>query len=934
MKSRMPVVACCLLSVAALGASQRAFADTANGQLVTIGAETVYRVTIASGDVKLNAADVAVLAANPTVPMLKDGAGRLIVEADLAAAGWDGELRITNGYYRIDGETGALGGIVGATRVSGAGQLEHNFQKDNFCATSGENLFLEGSGPDGSGAFRYVKDKANQFTLGRSGSDPKPTLTLTGPTTIGSKSKRMEFRAFETVDMGGYDLTVNAGSGGCGAFALVGGSLKNSGDIYVRNTTSSEFVLCFEGVAAFDATVSQKTIHFAAKTHLMLTNMKIDMPYGIETAGTWYVYDGNWGATTMTCSGPVKLGGHYYNQMHTNFTIRFTGPFDPNGKILKGGSNNGRTEFLRGPGSGEFLVGGMGPDGTTFRLKDIGVYRQTAVSGISSEWGKSLSRLEIAGNVQQTNDTANGRLYVGGTGTKDVLKRGVLEINDGVGLTNQVYAGFDPNCHGSIFQRGGWFGVKSGTGYLGQNTQGALRGEAYYELSGGTFQQSQWVLLGLNGGHGVFRQSGGEVLACTSDGFALAHGSNARASACLDGGTFRQYGQLLLCKFLWASGNETASGAKCDFTVDGGSFAMVTGGAVELGAMSNSTAVLNLNAGTMKVGRVRRSQTFKSIHYQRPDVAIGGNAAYVNFDGGTLEPVYTDIDLLESSLTRVTVYGGGAVFKMSQNTFIAAPLQAPTGSGVSSIPFDCAIPWQYVGAPYVEITGDGTGASAVAEFDSTNGVITGVRVTSPGCGYTWAKAVISQCGYTNRVEVVPTLSANVTTGGIAAVGGTGKLTLNAVNTYGGVTRVADGATVKAGVAGAIPSGSGLVLDTGTIDLNGFAHTAATLSGTNGTVKGDLTLTGSLMTDAELRRADVGQALSVEGRLTFASGAKVRLANAGVLTDDMESYPLVTATGGITGTPGFEADAETKWCLSVRGNTLWCRKPRGMVMVIR
>jgi len=78
-------------------------------------------------------------------------------------------------------------------------------------------------------------------------------------------------------------------------------------------------------------------------------------------------------------------------------------------------------------------------------------------------------------------------------------------------------------------------------------------------------------------------------------------------------------------------------------------------------------------------------------------------------------------------------------------------------------------------------------------------------------------------GYTTIAQTgAPVLAPNQATGGLTKLG-SGTLTLGGTNTYGGATTINAG-TLKLGNAGALPTGTDVVLAGGTLDLNGFAVT--------------------------------------------------------------------------------------------------------------
>lgn len=87
---------------------------------------------------------------------------------------------------------------------------------------------------------------------------------------------------------------------------------------------------------------------------------------------------------------------------------------------------------------------------------------------------------------------------------------------------------------------------------------------------------------------------------------------------------------------------------------------------------------------------------------------------------------------------------------------------------------------------------------------------------------------------------------NVISGtGALTMTGAGTQTLSAANTYAGATTVSGG-TLKAGIAAALPTGTALTISGGTVDVNNFAQTVASLSD-GGLSAGTLTNSGATTT---------------------------------------------------------------------------------------
>ena len=109
-----------------------------------------------------------------------------------------------------------------------------------------------------------------------------------------------------------------------------------------------------------------------------------------------------------------------------------------------------------------------------------------------------------------------------------------------------------------------------------------------------------------------------------------------------------------------------------------------------------------------------------------------------NFHGGTLKAQTNSNSTFMTGLTAAYVYGEGAIIDDNGRSItIGQSLIAPEGSGVSI--GDLVVNGTgYIDTPIVQISGDGTGATAVATIDYATGNLTGITITNPGVNYTTA----------------------------------------------------------------------------------------------------------------------------------------------------------------------------------------------------
>lgn len=424
--------------------------------------------------------------------------------------------------------------------------------------------------------------------------------------------------------------------------------------------------------------------------------------------------------------------------------------------------------------------------------------------------------------------------------------RGIIEVVSGGVFTNTVWLGrvttdygISQNeanawCHGSLCLREG---SQTMLFSKDQNIFVGSCGSGYVEQSGGYLRSKSLFYLGAGQrGRGLWYQTGGQSL--HEGNIIMGNYSRtanpSKAVLWISGGSLEAWEAICSGKTRYDAGN---TGNQDQITISGDETLVSVDNGIDLAGTTDAKTTLNLNGGTLwaHFAQVLTNEL-------QTQMATGefreytGNSARVNFNGGVYRYRRNDkkknkdgyraesFFYGDSDRLTLTSYGKGANFSVDKNQTanLDHSLCAPSGKGVQSIalPSDFGdLPdGAYVGAPFVEITGDGVGATAVAEFDSVLGRVTGVTVTSPGCNYTTASANLIRGGYTNTVALTVTLGDNVS-GGLTK-SGEGVLRLNVANTYTGKTVVSNG-TLVAAQEGAIPSASEIELAGGTLDAGGF-----------------------------------------------------------------------------------------------------------------
>ena len=479
------------------------------------------------------------------------------------------------------------------------------------------------------------------------------------------------------------------------------------------------------------------------------------------------------------------------------------------------------------------------------------------------------------------------------------------------------------------------------------------RGFGYYALKGGRLVAAgDWYLGGT--GEGVLDIDGGELWHTPSS----IHKSRCRIGAdncyaavrVANGGVFDAANTLESVLIPGYNRSETSA----EFTVeDGGTVRMdkqYKGVSLGMGKSATySHSVVNLNGGTFGAYSVHRPKSYVYPTAEWPegtstDKQLTNTYAFVNCNGGTFVnygwgAAFGSRTSYSIPPNRVTLFEKGLIFDsngMDCSLGAGGGLQAPSGQGVASIPWNAATDGAgYIGSPIVKIVGDGKGATAWADFDIVSGLVTNIHVTSPGNDYTYANALITMNRTT--VKTIPCTLGTFASGGLTKIG-SAALKVAATNTYTGATTIRKG-TLMLMADDVISSASALVLDGGTLDLNGMSQTFSSLSvTTNGgnVLNGTLSLSG-LTIDLDDVRAN--GPLAFGGALRFAPGAALEVRNAGTVARPPVRYRLATFTGEVEGMPLAVSPSTLEalpagWQIKQAGGEIVLLYPVGTTMIIR
>ena len=592
-----------------------------------------------------------------------------------------------------------------------------------------------------------------------------------------------------------------------------------------------------------------------------------------------------------------------------------------------------------------------------------------------------VAKLKIAGIYSNANKSAATRMGRNlsrasscGRGIMEILED--AEVEERFATSGSAYYTSVPNgwgddekfayAHaksiGSYYQRGGIYRTTTGTeNYLG-NYFGF-----YYSLEGGLLHfRSTSRMAYCSAATAIIHQRAGT---CYFDNCSFdSAGAGRFAHHYISGGT------LAMTNGEYALVRQDAEGRSLSFGQGYGALAVLTvegedtlcdmhiidehlswRSSLNLAAQHYSRAQVNLLSG----GVLRANGIFKKLNAAVNTVSgkavnedMVGNVADIAFDGGIMQLTCRNKNADQKIFRNFTgendhvrVFGGGAVIDTNgKNWSLGAALEAPEGNGVEAIALPDGIKnaaaWEFTASPTVEITdptGVGTGATAVAVFDTVEGKVTGIKITNRGNNYTSAQATISRGGHTNKWTVAAVVSPNVS-GGFEKRGAC-TLTVDKVCTYTGNTKVSLG-TLKLGVAGAINASSGIVLAGGTLDVTSDASFNVPVVGGAGTIVGveELNMAATTLFDAEQMLGR--EVMTFAGIVKFPAGATLDITNLDSLaTTKRTRFALISAEGGISGAlPSLSSQlVQNGWWLelSVDGKQLYARRPfKGVHLICR
>jgi autotransporter-associated beta strand protein len=388
-----------------------------------------------------------------------------------------------------------------------------------------------------------------------------------------------------------------------------------------------------------------------------------------------------------------------------------------------------------------------------------------------------------------------------------------MDINGGSLFANYDAGQFNSSVIiGNLIGGAGSLRLNSGT--LAEKQQFAhgsgTAGVSGFTMNGGTATFGSFMVVGFRYDHSVFNMNGGSLF-LSNNLITIAAGGGAEAIGVVNlrGGTITStatsgYAPTQGGIFVGENGTGTLN-------VFGNGSIALSGWGLRIGHNATGIGTVNLKGGVVTTTSVSR----------------GTGVGYLNANGGTLRASANN-DLFLPNLTAATLYTDG--FNVDDGGFsitIPQALLAAPGYGVLSIAVTNGGSG-YIDAPTVTLSGGaGSNATAIAQINYNTGTVTNVVVTCPGSGYNdfdGLDVAFSEGGGSGAGATTPVMVDNFG-GGVTKLG-TGTLYLNAVNTYNGVTTVANGTLGGTGsFAGhlqVLPAGRvapGLAGAIGTLTLN-------------------------------------------------------------------------------------------------------------------
>lgn len=570
------------------------------------------------------------------------------------------------------------------------------------------------------------------------------------------------------------------------------------------------------------------------------------------------IADGNWngpGARTATvnqsggtnnCNNSMSIGNA---ATATGFYNLTNGELDVSGEIDVGNGGAVGTFNIFGGTlniNSWFVTGRAGSVGCALNLSGGTINKNNNGAFIIAS-GAGNNGIVNSGTFNISGGTVNsaGEFWIAEnnltTGTNNISGTASMNIHNwvtvgrgGLGVVNMTGGQFNSDTQPLVVGiYGGGTGIwnqSSGSVSVNQDIwigQGDPNANGTINLNGGTITNTTWLAVGRQGGNGVFNINGGTYVRSGAGGGA--GGPNVSVSSGSGSGMVNVNSGLVDVS---AGDNWIGEVAAGTWNQNGGT---AINSYVQLGRNGGATGNLSLNGGVFAASQI----------------APGGGASTINFNGGTLKATASNANFL-SGLGTANVMAGGAVINCAGNAITIGQSLLNGGGGLTNVGSGTLYlngANTYLGQTTVSagtLGGVGTLASAVsvasgAALAPGTAAATGTMTINSNLTLAAGSSTsvkISLDGGANNDQVAGLTS--VTYAGTLVVTNIGAASLASGGSFHLFNAVAhSGNFSNAGSVTILPSGTGTFDPaTGILTVAGVVINAPTLSG------GKLTMTGS------------------------------------------------------------------------------------------
>ena len=607
-----------------------------------------------------------------------------------------------------------------------------------------------------------------------------------------------------TINSDGANAFIFGGNGGDGGGKISGGgSLTKSGTSTLTIRTANDYT-------------GGTTINSGSGTVICLDTTSVAgatsaLGNGVITIGTGVnvqVGDGTAGKGTITGTQIHNAGSITINRPDAS---TLGGAIDGAGPVTIQG---GGTVTMGTPGStytgnttltASSVTGGVANSLSSGSLYVLDNNANTNIN--SSGLAQSVGGLSGGGSVGGNVNTGGGNLTFSGTTTATFA--GGLNVGSGTITANGN--GLVQNLTGSAISFSGATVVNNGTlNYnpsvdttLGSTSAAVQVGTAANNV--GTLQVGPHAMLfastitvadsGFNNGNGTIIQTGG-LIQCNGN-LNITSNSQGIGTLNLSGGTFAVGGPVFMSQNTGANGIGSST-----INVGAGEQFGVVNNDITMGVFFNPSATINVNGGTLGFysdGSLTSYSGSNGIIFRNNNAQNMG-AYTVNLNGGVLAAATIGINITADS-------SGVGNFNLNLRptvNFNGGTLRATTSTSQFFNPA--------VGTFAATIAG---GGQPIATNVQAGGATIDVYGNSVGMDNVFGHDAALGSTRDGGLTVLDSLN------------GTGNLTLSAVSTYTGPTKVLSG-TLQLGIANAINSASNLQMAGGTLNTEGFNQSFSSL----------------------------------------------------------------------------------------------------------